>query len=373
MKQRKGLWVVAVAIVLLVAAYFATQNRERAHSGDDGAIKVATILSLTGPAARFDAVKQNTMNVALARLKTIFPEVEVSVEFFDSGSGPETTIAATQRAAGWGAEYYLTGTSPSALAVASQVRSKTRPVAQLANAANPDFGPPRNGEYRFWPDWKQEAQIVVDLLRKNDISKVLLVHSADPYSEALQEEFRSFAGGNEAMEISSIRYDPAATFDFRPAVRRAQVSSIDAVVVFGLPPGIRSLIGQLAEVGWGGTLVGGVNINLAVADFDEAGLSGPLWLIRTSAMQDTLPPNSEAAAFRELYENEYGERPPFHALYLADALFFIANAAINEPGLARADPPAALARVESFDGPSGKINVNADMTLEFEMHAERVR
>jgi len=128
----------------------------------------------------------------------------------------------------------------------------------------------------------------------------------------------------------------------------------------------------MAEVRWEKALIGGVNINLAVADYDAAGLKGPFWLVETEAMQENLPAGSEASIFRAAYKQQYNENPAFHSLYLADALYFIAAAHANSS-------PANLSEVErvkqvhDFTGPSGQIQVNDDGTLRFVMSARKVR
>ena len=126
-------------------------------------------------------------------------------------------------------------------------------MAQLANAANPDFGPPRPGEYRFWPDWNQEAAIIFDFFVQKSLKTVLLVHSADPYSEALTASLTSkIESASRDIRILEFQFDPAATPDFRPALIRAKQTGTETIVVFGLPPGIRALISQLQEVSWEG-------------------------------------------------------------------------------------------------------------------------
>ncbi len=360
----------AMLAALLLLNGLACKKNEGANQGKVG---VAAILNLTGPAARFDAVKQQTLTIAQERVKALYPNAQIQLDLLDAGGGPEATTVAVRQALQKGASCFLSGTSPTALAIAAQVRDHNPAVAQMANAANPDFGPPRPGEYRLWPDWKQEAEIIAGILREANLTKILLIHSADPYSEALTKALNEQAQASSALALNDLQYDPASTPDFRPALLRAKQDQVQALVIFGLPPGIRALMAQMAEVNWDQTLIGGVNINLAVADFDATGLKGPLWLVQTEAMQDSLPQDSEAQLFRSAYLAKYNEKPPFHALYLADALYFLAA---GSAGNAEAPAPAIvehLGRVRNFESASGRIEVDENGVLRFVMRARKAR
>jgi ABC-type branched-subunit amino acid transport system substrate-binding protein len=331
-------------------------------------VRVAAVLSLTGPAARFDAVKQNALNIARDRINAR-GAVKIDLTFVDAGGTPETNAAAVQKALDARPQYILSGTSPNALAIAARVRDAKLPIVQIANAANPQFGPPRAGEYRFWPDWRQEASVLAELLTKEQLSRVLLIHSTDPYSEALKEALKTTQWARGAS-ITEYPFDPAGTPDFRATLLGSRRRNTQALVVFGLPPGMKALVGQMAETGWQSAMIGGVNINLVTEDYGRAGLKGDLWSIRTEAMGATLPAGSEASAFRTEYQKRHGgETAPFHALYLCDALYFIEAA---HRGTEKGDGMARAAAVRAFDGASGHIEIAPNGTLQFRMAAEKL-
>src|SRR5688500_5428179 len=120
--KNKPVWTVAILGVLAIAAYLVfNKGTERPVPVTEG-VKVAAVLSLTGPAARFDAVKQKTLNLAIKRLKELYPKQQIDLKVFDAGGGPEATNVAVRQATNWGATYFLSGTSPTALAIAAQVR-----------------------------------------------------------------------------------------------------------------------------------------------------------------------------------------------------------------------------------------------------------
>ncbi len=365
--------VVFVALLLLAVRYPPGQwfGVGETEAPPNGGIRVAALLNLTGPAARFDAPKQKTLKIAQERIATLYPDLSLSLRVLDAGGGPEGAAVAVRRATEWGAAYYLSGTSPTALAIAAQVRGRTPPVVQLANAANPDFGPPRPGEYRFWPDWKQEADLIAGHLLAEKMSRVLLIYSADPYSEALQKELEARTA-NQGITLVKLQFDPAATPDFRPALIRAGRDDTDALVVFGLPPGLSALFSQMSETGWAVTTIGGVNINIALKQYDELGLKGPLWLVETESMLADPAPGSEVALFRAAYEKAFGETPAFYSLYLADALYFVAKA-VSAPGADKRSAVEAANAVTEFVGASGDIRILGDRTLQFNMRLRRAR
>jgi len=357
-------------VLLLVATTFLLYCK-RKESPNTGSVRVVAILNLTGPTARYDAVKQQTLNLALERIKALHPQIPIELRILDAGGGPETTAVAVRQATDWGATYFLSGTSPTALAIASQLRGRVPGVVQIANAANPDFGPPRPGEYRFWPDWRQEAEIVTGVLKTQNLNKVFLIHSADPYSEALTKELRTQSGGISGLTINDQQYDPASTPDFRPALLRAKQQGVQALIIFGLPPGIQALMSQMAEVGWDRTLIGGVNINLSVSDYDKAHLTGPLWLVETEAMREQVQPGSEVQLFRDAYREKFKDTPPFHSLYLADAIYFAAAA--HQGTVPNTTEVEKAKTVRSFDSASGHIDIGDDGNLRFVMTARKVR
>jgi ABC-type branched-subunit amino acid transport system substrate-binding protein len=371
MNRKKVLIGLALVVAAGLIVFLATRNRTTDHPDTD-VVRVAAILNLTGPSARFDAVKQQTLNLALERLRESRPNTRIELKVFDAGGGPEATTVAVRQALDWGATYLLSGTSPTALAIAAQVRNRTPPVVQIANAANPDFGPPRPAEYRFWVDWKQEADVVKNVFDTERINNVLLIHSADPYSQALTNELREKVRPLTGFVMREFQYDPASTPDFRPALLRAKAEGVQAVVIFGLPPGINALMSQMSEAGWDRALIGGVNINLAVSAYDTARLTGPLWVVETEAMQENLRAGSEAELFRNAYRQRHNETPPFHALYMADALYFIV-AAQNEANKQNVQSVELVKRVRTFESASGQIGAGEDGNLRFVMSARRIR
>jgi ABC-type branched-subunit amino acid transport system substrate-binding protein len=340
-------------------------------STEEEGARVAVLLNLTGPAARFDAPKQKTIQIAQERIATLYPHLPFAVRVLDAGGGPEGAIVAVRRATEWGATWYLSGTSPTALAIAAQVRDREPAVVQLANAANPDFGPPRSGEYRFWPDWRQEAGLIVRHLLDGGMRRVLLFYSADPYSTALSEELRAGVA-EHGVALSELQFDPAATPDFRPPLIRATNDGTDAVVIFGLPPGLTALFSQMSEAGWAGTTIGGVNTNVALSTYDELNLTGPLWLVETESMIKSPIADSEVARFRTAYQQTFNDQPAFYSLYLADALYFV-GAAMSPPNAFDLSTVAAANAVTDFNGASGEIRVLPDRTLEFKMRLIRAR
>ena len=361
------------AILLLLPLLSCTRESEappppaRLAAAPQG-VSVAAVLSLTGPAARFDAVKQNALNIARDRINAR-GAVKINLTFLDAGGTPETAAAAVQKALDGNPQYILSGTSPNALAIAARVREGKLPIVQIANAANPQFGPPRSGEYRFWPDWRQEASVLAALLTQQRLTNILLIHSTDPYSEALFQALKATDWAKKAR-ITEFPFDPAGTPDFRPTLLGGRRRGADALVVFGLPPGMKALVAQMAEVQWTAAVIGGVNINLVTEDYRKAGLKGDLWSIRTEAMGTTLPPGSEASTFRSEYQKRHGgETPPFHALYLSDAVYFI-DAAHRAAG--GGDAITRAAAVRTFDGASGRVEVTPDGVLQFKMSAEKL-
>jgi ABC-type branched-subunit amino acid transport system substrate-binding protein len=371
MTNRRSALISVIALAAVSAGAFVYTRSTR--GGTNGSVvRVAALLNLTGPAARFDAIKKQALDLALERIKAQRPELKLELTVVDAGGAPDITLAAARKAIDNGASYILTGTSPTALAVAGIARGRTPAIVQIANAANPAFGPPRPGEYRFWPDWNQEAKVVADQLRANGIRSVVVVHSADPYSEALRAAFVTLLAAEPAVAVRAQQYDPASTPDFRPLLLRAKDEGVGALIVFGLPPGIKALMGQLVDVAWTAPIVGGVNTNLTIDDYDKSGLKCGLWVVETEAMKDELPKGSEAEAFRTSYREKFGAVPPFHALYMADALYFAA-AAVSSTAAPVATALDRASAVREFAGPSGTIRIGNDGVLQLELKTRKVR
>lgn len=366
----KQSWILVAAAALAVAGVAAYVTRGGMPRADGTTVHVAALLNLTGPAARFDAIKKQALDLAAERLKAQRPGLKFQLTVVDAGGAPDITLAAARKAIDNGASYVLTGTSPTALAVAGIARGHSPGIVQVANAANPAFGPPRPGEYRFWPDWNQEAGVVAEQLRANGVRSVVVIHSADPYSEALRTAFVALLAKEPAVAVRAQQYDPASTPDFRPLLLRAKDEGVGALIVFGLPPGIKALMAQLVDVAWAMPIFGGVNTNLTIEDYDKSGLQCGLWVVETEAMKDELAKGSEADAFRAAYRDKYGTTPPFHALYMADALYF---AAVASSTAAPASAIERAAAVREFPGPSGSIRIGNDGVLQLELKTRKIR
>jgi len=349
--------------LILIAYIF---NRKTDTDGQSENIKIAAIINLTGPPSQFDAIKKRTIELAMEKAKLKFNIDNIDLLLLDAGGSPEITKVAIKKALDWNCDVILSGTSPTGLAIAKEVREQKRSIIQIGNAANPAFGLPYKYEYRFWPDWNQEVAVISRVCDTTKYKNVLLVYSADPYSEALATAFK---GNNKGLAITEFKFDPSAATDFRPYLIKAKEGGVEAVIIFGLPPGIKSLISQLTDISWNGDLIGGVNISLTVKDFNEAKLPGTLWVLKTEAMDDTLQPGTEAAAFRSAYKNKYNENPPFHSLYLADAIYWIAKCSLKGKDSLLFETN----RVNLFNGPSGTVKINPDATISLNIRAEKLQ
>jgi ABC-type branched-subunit amino acid transport system substrate-binding protein len=357
-------WVgLLLAAVLLSAWALWLFNNPRQTKGQK--VQFVAFLSLTGPAAQFDAIKRRSLETAFARLSKTQPNL--SLEIQDAGASPEVLVAAARQAVAGGARILFSGTSPNALAIAAVARKSGVQLVQLANAANPEFGPPRPLEYRLWPDWQQEAAIIHKMLKSASANTALLISSADPYSTSLDESLRNAA---PKITFTSLRFDPASPPDFRPAILKAKAANIDAVVIFGLPPSLKALTTQLQEVDWKRPVLGGVNLNLSQEHLQQIAFQAPVFAVRTTTMRPTLDPASEAGRFREDYKLKYGDAPPFHSIYAADAAYMSA-AAMGRSN--NDEPQSGFRSLKRFESASGQIDVNASGVLDFELFSEQLR
>jgi len=243
--------------------------------------KVALLVPLTGQiAAAGQAVRDGFMSAYFAGAAPR-PEVEV----IDSGSTPETALAAYRRALESGAERVVGPLSREA--VSALFREPLLPVPLLALNHADGVAPPEGSvQFGLLPD--EEALAAADRLLRLGALRAVVVFTEEDWSGRAALAFRSQyeAAGGEVLREVRIN---ARDFDLgRPAASIGDAGADGLFLAIGAQPA-RLLVPQLRANGVGGTwlamsrVYGGSPMPALDRDLDGLEFSDAPWVVGTAS------------------------------------------------------------------------------------------
>jgi ABC-type branched-subunit amino acid transport system substrate-binding protein len=181
MKRRSLLkWGLTAGAVAAGLVGIKTLNR---GAEDAGAIKIASILTLTGPAGQIGQEILNGQKLAVEYWNTK-PGAKVELVAEDSKNVPKDGLSAFQSLKARGFRLFTTNGSGVSMAIKPEIKPEESLL--LAMAAHPGLtSPVQPGVFRYSNTATDEARTLVEWIKKSGLKQTVLVfHSADDYGAA---------------------------------------------------------------------------------------------------------------------------------------------------------------------------------------------
>ena len=213
--------------------------------------RVAVFAPLTGPAASGGIATKEGFDLALDALQK--SGARLVLEYVDTKTSPKVAITAFEQT--------LALNKPDAVILElSSVTRAIRPllsgrVFALATAvAAPDIADPENNLIRFFPNSKGVATVAANAAFSRGLQNCVVVHVNDDYGKESARVFsdRYRAVGGEVLVTEAFGL---LERDFRGQAAKLIDKTPDCVWVTGYGPGYLTVLNQLRETGYQGTIL----------------------------------------------------------------------------------------------------------------------
>jgi ABC-type branched-subunit amino acid transport system substrate-binding protein len=181
--KRRSVLKLGLTAAAVAAGVVGVKTLRQGGSGDGGAIKIASILTLTGPAGQIGQEILNGQKLAVEYWNTK-PGAKVELVAEDSKNQPKDGLSAFQSLKARGFKLFTTNGSGVSMAIKPEIKPEESLL--LAMAAHPGLtNPVQPGVFRYSNTATDEARTLVEWIKASGLKQTVLVfHSADDYGAA---------------------------------------------------------------------------------------------------------------------------------------------------------------------------------------------
>jgi branched-chain amino acid transport system substrate-binding protein len=345
------------ALIALVAAGCGGQSGADSTSGErPSTVNVAMLADLTGGASFCGNAARTGAETAVKKIndeQLMGPGTTLALTVEDTATNPREAASAMSRVAGGDAVAATFGcASQVALAVAPVAQQSEIPLVAMQSGVQ---GVLDAGNYVFRSTAPQTSyqKLVVDKLVAQGVKSAVIVYQSDNatlvtlgeqiYPPLFQEAGITLAGSEKFQ---------GANFDFAALVSGVAGRKPDAVVMLGQGTPNVTVITQLRQAGFTGTVVGSQSFEGKVLEPLGPLADGALWA--TDFNVDGQAPSTKA--FVEYYRSVNGEDPSTFAAQAWDSMMLVAAgvkaaSTVDREGVRSGLETAAAAGLDGAVGP----------------------
>jgi ABC-type branched-subunit amino acid transport system substrate-binding protein len=336
----RGILKASLLSVMLVTVGLAGCLDPAVEDNDDPdveALRMGTILPLTGDLSPFGPSAQNAVELAVKHVNEAggVNGQDVELETADSETSEEAATGAASHLIDVVGVHAIVGAMGSGIslafidqAVGAQIPmispSNTAPTfTQMAQDSDTD-----GWYFRTVPSDALQGAVMADLLHEQGMTRIAILAINNDYGvgfgEVLQDRFMAQAGVVQAF----VRYDPMGT-DFSSDVEEAAALSPDAIVLIGYPDTGEIIVRQAFERGH-------IGPDTDIDWYFSEGLKDPEFVREQRTPEGefilegyfgTTPEELTEAQFLQDFEAEYGDAPALFSDRTYDAAMIVMLAA----------------------------------------------
>lgn len=332
---------IAAAVTVLLAGFLACAG---------GPVEVGVVLPLEGTYALYGEPIRKGIELAYEQIQAGEDRVDIVIDVRDSQSDPE-------RAAELLEELYEAGAVAAIGGVTTQEALDMVPVADRKNKVllSPSASSPRltgisRNFFRIYPSDFREGNKMGNFAAETlGIDEMVILAAESPYAKGIQDVFQTEYErfGGEVLEV--IEY-PQDKTDFSDEVERALELEPVGIYVADYAQNVTPIISALRERDFDGKIL----TTSAYASREviaEAGEDAEGVFLTQIAMQEDDP---QLQAFKDAYEEKYGESPNIWAAHGYDALKVVTEA-IAEGGRLPNEVWRGMRGIKGYRGATGVI------------------
>ncbi|HAW50191.1 TPA: hypothetical protein DCX16_04510, partial [bacterium] len=337
--------VIGIVIVALVIVFVVTKIKKESEE-----IKIGHIAPFTGDGAIWGEWLKDGIDIAVEEINTKggIKGKRLIVIHEDSQVKPEIGVSALQKLITIDKVLAVIG------AVGSSVSLACAPIAEKNHIVLLSPGSAANkisyaGDYifRIFPSNNQEAQRLVEVAKKLEIKKAVILFINNDYGAELSMVVKTKFEEEEGRILLIEGYEAEAT-DFRTQLTKAKDQNPEAIFLLGYPKDMSLILRQAKEMGLKTQFLAPDTFNAPeILEWAGDAAEGVIYVYPALFKSDRLTTFAETL-------KKYGKEPNLLNTMGYDALHLIALA-IEKGGVKKERIKEALYEIKDFPGVTGEI------------------
>ena len=309
-----------------------------AAAEDKPELRIAAIVSVTGPASALGAPERNAVELfdKTWSTRTDLP-FRIKVISYDDGSDPTKAVGLTRKAIEEDKAHVVVccTTTPSSMAIIDTVTAaKITMISMASSATIIEPASERPFTFKTPTSDKLMLQRTLNYMKRQGIRKIGFFGLEDAYGEGGLKELQNVAK-DVGIELAETARFARQDTNFTPQALRLKQAGLDAVYIHAIPPSADLAHEALKRVGYTGPIYHGAGSSInAFVDIGKANVEGSI--VGTGALNvyDQVskdnPMRPVLAKFAELYDGAYGKgKVDLFAGQSWDAMLLAVNAYQN--------------------------------------------
>ena len=355
---RGGVVLLAAAVSTLFGPAFAAEP-----------IRIGFIGGLTGYISELDTGARDGMLIAVEEINAagglLGRQLEVLIE--DNRSEPSGAVTALNKLlTGAKVDLILGGLSSASTRAMSPILVRRKMPAIVGSILpGEDDKEGRRWIYSTVIPVDYDIQARYDYLRKNNVSRIAIIHDTTPYAKLLQERGNAMAAPAGLTVVGVEQYSPGVT-DLSPQLTKLKGLGPQAIVQMGAGPAIGLAAKNLRDIGLDTLHASDQNTNPhEVVKIAGAAAQRIVFPATAAVMYDALPEGDArkqaTKGFVEVWRAKYGkERDPNIGARFYDSVRLLTNAVRRANSLDGAAVRDALESGEEFRGASATFKFSPE-------------
>ena len=248
MDNKKLIWIVVGAIVVVVLALLAFSGGDKKEQSDKQTITIGATLPLSGGLAFLGDAYKQAMLMALSEVQAKTDlKYNYAIIFEDDKFEPATAASTANKLVSVDKVDALASFGSPVGNVVSPIAEKSGIIHINGIASDPTVA---QGDYNFvhWTPPYEEAKLMIAEMQKRGIKNVVLFEQNQPGVLAVVNAFKDGLVGSEIKITSDQKFNTGET-DFRSLISKAKTSAADIYLLEATSPELEILAKQIREMG----------------------------------------------------------------------------------------------------------------------------
>jgi branched-chain amino acid transport system substrate-binding protein len=355
---------IIVIIVLTIVGIFAAQYFGKK---EPKVCTIGAILNLTGPIAAADETKKNAISLAVDIINKEggINGKPLKVEFYDSKLQPKEALSIMREIELRGTKVLLVSTSQIALTIIPVINKNK--IIMFATSAHPELLTNSDFTFRAFTKSEDEGTLIAKYFLQNKFKIVGILHTSEVYGQSVVEAIKNMVSNQVTLLVEE--YKPGEK-DFRDILIKMKAKDIEAIGIVGFGVSYSAILKQLEELKLYIPIVG--NVNFSIVDLDALPQNQVKNLIFLTPHYE-LEEGKGAFEFFAEYQRRFQSRPPYHAVYIADAAKIVAEA-FRQVGCTNIDRVhGRLTSGINIQAFSGRLSLSPSREMEYKLDLVRYK
>jgi len=347
------IWLVIIIVVIAGIWWGVSRKLAQSPTVEKKVIKIGAILPLTGDAADIGQGQKNAIELAVASLEDLYPNIDIQVIFEDDRLRMNDAVTAVHKLISVDKVDAIIGPSWSGATLAvAPIAESSKVVLISPSASSPSITTSGDYIFRVFPADDELVKIVANFTL-NDLKLTKAAILFDSTNDAFVQERNYIKSEFEKLggEIVAEEAFKTKDKDFKTQLLKIKSSKAEVLFFSAYPTETGIFLKQAKEMG---LKIPRISLDTIVENpevIDTAGeaAEGVIYLIPAK------PDNKEYFNYITVYKEKYGKEPPALSAEAYDALILAVNAILKSDGT-KEDIKNQLYKIgQNYMGASGEI------------------